>query len=172
MINGAAACNGDGAPRKMRLTGLSIMTSRPNQSAAARTGAGVFDESGLEQQLRDARASLREVSRSASPTEPKQSVAESAEGRIRVTLGTDGRVDAIEIHPTVLRAGTDYLATELRAAVNAALDGRDDDTGTAEPVPDLTALNATIERLQDEGIRQMREIRTSISDVMRKLHRS
>jgi DNA-binding protein YbaB len=132
----------------------------------------VFGESSLEQQLRDARASLREASRSASPAEPKESVAESAEGRIRVTLGTDGRVAAIEIHPTVLRAGTEYLATELRTAVNAALDGRDDGTRPDEPVPDLTALNATIERLQDEGIRQMREISTTISDVMRKLHRT
>jgi DNA-binding protein YbaB len=132
----------------------------------------VFDESGLEQQLRDARASLREVSRSASPTEPKPSVAESAEGRIRVTIGADGRVEVIEIHPTVLRSGTEYLATELRAAVNAALDGRDDGMPTAETLPDLAAINATIERLQDEGIRQMREIRTTIGDVMRKLHRS
>lgn len=142
------------------------------ESAAARNGGEVFSESSLEHQLRDARASLREARRTAVPTQPLESVAEAAEGRIKVTLGTDGRVSAIEINPTVLRAGTDYLATELRAAVNAALDGREDGTQTDEPVPDLASLNATIERLQDDGLRQMREIGATIGDVMRRLHRS
>ncbi|MEV4754456.1 YbaB/EbfC family nucleoid-associated protein [Micromonospora sp. NPDC049559] len=130
----------------------------------------MFDEVGLERQLSEARASLRQVAEASRAPEPREIVAEAADGRIVVTLGTDGRVNAIEINPMVLREGVQYLAEELQSAVNAALDERGADARTDEPVADLAALNATIERLQDEGLRQMRQITAGVSDVMRKLH--
>ncbi|MEV4493650.1 YbaB/EbfC family nucleoid-associated protein [Micromonospora coxensis] len=128
----------------------------------------MLDDSALEQQLAQARAALREASRSAAPRERVESVAEAADGRIRVTLGTDGRVSAIEIDPRVLRDGSEHLADELRRAVNAALDGQDPGVG-AEPMPDLAAMTATVERIQDQGLRQMREMSLAISEAMRKL---
>ncbi|MEU7930193.1 YbaB/EbfC family nucleoid-associated protein [Micromonospora echinofusca] len=132
----------------------------------------MLGESALEQQLAQARAALREVGGAAAPRERTESVAEAAEGRIRVTLGTDGRVSAVDIDPRVLREGSEYLAAELRQAVNAALDGQDDGGATTEPMPDLAAMTATIERLQDQGLRQMREISQAVSETMRKLHGS
>ncbi|MEH1099934.1 YbaB/EbfC family nucleoid-associated protein [Micromonospora sp. CPCC 205561] len=132
----------------------------------------MLGESALEQQLAQARAALREVGGTAAPRERIESVAEAADGRIRVTLGTDGRVSAVDLDPRVLREGSEYLAAELRQAVNAALDGQDDGTGAAEPMPDLAAMTATIERLQDQGLRQMREISQAVSETMRKLHGS
>ncbi|MFG1775209.1 YbaB/EbfC family nucleoid-associated protein [Micromonospora sp. NPDC049051] len=132
----------------------------------------MLGESALEEQLAQARAALREVSRSAAPQERVETAAEAADGRVRVTLGTDGRVSAVDIDPRVLREGSEYLADELRRAVNAALDGQDDDATTAEPMPDLAALTATVERLQNQGLRQMREISQTVSETMRKLHRS
>jgi hypothetical protein len=95
-------------------------------------------------------------------------VGEAADGRIRVTLGTDGRLSAIEIDPRVLREGSEHLAEELRRAVNAALDGQDPGVG-AEPMPDLVAMTANLERIQDQGLRQMREMSLAISETMRKL---
>lgn len=68
----------------------------------------------------------------------------------------------------MLREGAEHLAEELRRAVNAALDGRDD-PAAAEPMPDLAAMTATVERLQDQGLRQMREISQAISETMRKI---
>ncbi|MFK3981673.1 YbaB/EbfC family nucleoid-associated protein [Micromonospora sp. NPDC050397] len=135
----------------------------------------MLGESALERQLTDARALLREASRTAAeggPEEPREYVAEAAEGRIRVTVDADGRVGAVEIDPRVLREGAEYLAAEFRTAVNAALDGRGDDYRTDEPVPDLDAVNSAVERLQDQSIRQMREMSATISEVMRKIHRS
>ena len=132
----------------------------------------MLGESALEQQLAQARAALREVSGTAAPRERAESVAEAADGRIRVTLGTDGRVSALDIDPRVLREGSEYLTAELRQAVNAALDGQDDGAAATEPMPDLAAMTATIERLQDQGLRQMREISQAVSETMRKLHGS
>lgn len=132
----------------------------------------MLGESALEQQLAQTRAALREVSGTAAPRERAESVAEAADGRIRVTLGTDGRVSAIDIDPRVLREGSEYLAAELRQAVNAALDGQDDGAAATESMPDLAAVTATVERLEDQGLRQMREISQAVSETMRKLHRS
>ncbi|MEH0824335.1 MULTISPECIES: YbaB/EbfC family nucleoid-associated protein [unclassified Micromonospora] len=128
----------------------------------------MLGESALEEQLAQARAALREVSRGVTPRERVESVGEAADGRIRVILGTDGRVSAVDLDPRVLREGAEHLAEELRRAVNAALDGQDD-PAASEPMPDLTAMTATVERLQDQGLRQMREISQAISDTMRKL---
>ncbi|MGK5443099.1 YbaB/EbfC family nucleoid-associated protein [Micromonospora sp. URMC 105] len=129
----------------------------------------MLGESALEQQLAEARAALREVSRSVVPPERVESVAEAADGRIRVTVGVDGRLSAVDLDPRVLREGSDYLADELRRAVNAALDGQAEVVAGTEPMPDLAAMTATVERLQDQGLRQMREISTAISETMRKL---
>ncbi|PZF94777.1 YbaB/EbfC family nucleoid-associated protein [Micromonospora deserti] len=129
----------------------------------------MLGENALEQQLAQARAALRDVSRTVTPRDRVESVAEAADGRIRVTIGTDGRVSDVDIDPRVLREGSEYLATELRHAVNGALDGQDD--GAAEPMPDLAAMTATVERLQDESLRQMREISRAVSETMRKLQR-
>ncbi|MEU5788012.1 YbaB/EbfC family nucleoid-associated protein [Micromonospora purpureochromogenes] len=128
----------------------------------------MLGESALEEQLAQARAALREVSRTVTPRERVESVGEAADGRIRVTLGTDGRVSAVDLDPRVLREGAEHLAEELRRAVNAALDGQDD-PAAAEPMPDLAAMTATVERLQDQGLRQMREISQAISETMRKI---
>ncbi|RKR89642.1 YbaB/EbfC DNA-binding family protein [Micromonospora pisi] len=135
----------------------------------------MLGEGGFERQLVDVRALLRETISRASEEgrdEPGEYVAEAADGRIRVTVGTDGRVGAVEIDPRVLREGAEYLADEFRTAVNAALDGRGEQNRTDEPVPDLDALNSAVERLQDQSIRQMREMTATIGEVMRKLHKS
>lgn len=129
----------------------------------------MLGEGALEEQLAQARAALREVSQGVTPPERTESVAEAADGRIRVTVGPDGRVSAIQINPRVLNEGSAYLAAELRQAVNAALDGQNDQVHTTEPMPDLAAITATVERLQDQSLRQMREMTQAISETMRKL---
>lgn len=132
----------------------------------------MLGEDALEQQLAEARAALREVSRGITPPERTESAAEAADGRVRVTIGTDGRVGDIVIDPRVLREGSEYLAAELRRAVNDALDGQEAAVEVTEPMPDLAAIASTVERLQDESIRQMRAMTQAISETMRKLHRS
>ncbi|TDB75929.1 YbaB/EbfC family nucleoid-associated protein [Micromonospora sp. KC723] len=131
----------------------------------------MLGEDALEQQLAQARVALREAQRTVAAPERVESVAEAADGRIRVSLGPDGRCSAVELDPRVLREGSEYLAEELRRAVNAALDGQSEAVTGTEPMPDLAAMTVTLERLQDQGLRQMREISATISDTMRKLQR-
>ncbi|MEV4496651.1 YbaB/EbfC family nucleoid-associated protein [Micromonospora arborensis] len=130
----------------------------------------MLDENALEEQLAQARAALRDVSRTVAPRERVESVGEAADGRVRVTIGSDGRVSAVDLDPRVLREGSEQLAEEFRRAVNAALDGQDEAVTATEPMPDLAAMTATVERLQDQGLRQMREITLAVSETMRKLH--
>ncbi|MEV1331278.1 YbaB/EbfC family nucleoid-associated protein [Micromonospora costi] len=132
----------------------------------------MLGEDALEQQLAQARAALRDVGKGFTPPERTESVAEAADGRIRVTLGTDGRVSGIEIDPRVLREGSEYLADELRRAFNDALDGQTPGVDVTEPMPDLAAITSTVERLQDESLRQMRAMTQAISETMRKLQKS
>jgi DNA-binding protein YbaB len=129
----------------------------------------VYDESGLEQQLRTARSSLRELQESAQhPTPPEPVTVERADGLIRVTVGADGRLTGIDVHPTALRAGIEFVAGEIVSAVNAALDAQAPAV-PAGAVPDFTTLFATVERAQDEGLRQMRAMTTSINEAMRRI---
>ncbi|MFG1841181.1 YbaB/EbfC family nucleoid-associated protein [Micromonospora sp. NPDC049175] len=130
----------------------------------------MLGEKALEEQLAQARAALRDVSRTVAPPAPVESVGEAADGRIRVTVGSDRRVSVVDLDPRVLREGSEQLAEELRRAVNAALDGQDEAAAGTEPMPDLAAMAATVERLQDEGLRQMREITLAVGETMRKLH--
>ncbi|MEU8182511.1 YbaB/EbfC family nucleoid-associated protein [Micromonospora sp. NPDC049044] len=130
----------------------------------------MLGEKALEEQLAQARAALREVSSTVAPRERVESVGEAADGRIRVTVDSAGRVSAVNLDPRVLREGSEQLAEEFRRAVNAALDGQEEATAGTEPMPDLAAMTATVERLQDQGLRQMREITLAVSETMRKLH--
>ncbi|MGC4744082.1 YbaB/EbfC family nucleoid-associated protein [Micromonospora sp. DT201] len=130
----------------------------------------MLGEKALEDQLAQARAALRDVSRTVAPPELIESVGEAADGRLRVTVGSDGRVSAVDLDPRLLREGSEQLAEEFRRAVNAALDGQAAAEAPTEPMPDLAAMTATVERLQDQGLRQMREISLAVSETMRKLH--
>lgn len=129
----------------------------------------MLGEGALEEQLAQARAALREVRQGVTAPERTESVADAADGRIRVTVGPDGRVSAIQINPRVLTEGSAYLAEELRQAANAALDRQNEQIRTTEPMPDLAAITATVERLQDQSLRQMREMTQAISETMRRL---
>ncbi|GLZ79534.1 hypothetical protein Afil01_43410 [Actinorhabdospora filicis] len=133
----------------------------------------MFGENAMEQQLMEARASLREARQNtaaAAGAERVGTLGEAADGLLRVAMDAEGRVESVYIDPTLMRGGSEYLAEQVRHAVNAALAGQaSEDAG--EPMPDLAAMEATIERLQDQSVRQMREISSAITDVMAKLRR-
>lgn len=130
----------------------------------------VFNEVQLEQQLQQARASLVQVRDAVRPEAPADVTAEAADGLVQVTLGGAGLVTELSIDPRALRLGSEELADQVRAAVNDVLEQRAASTATAEPMPDLDAMTAVVERLQDESLRQMREITQGVTDTMRRLH--
>ncbi|MCH7231098.1 YbaB/EbfC family nucleoid-associated protein [Glycomyces sp. L485] len=130
----------------------------------------VFGEDQIAQQLADARATLQNAIASPEDSQVEPVTAEAADGRLRVTVGTEGRIERFELDPRVLKEGSEYVAEQLKLAVNEALDQRAEALGTDEPVPDLEAVNDSVAEIQDRSLRQFQAMSASISEVMGKLH--
>lgn len=122
-------------------------------------------------QLAQARAALAEAT--ASPEEGRvvPVTAEAAQGRISLTLGTDGRVESIVVDPKAVKEGTDYIAEHVLAALNDALDQRAAMLAAEDRVPDLASVNESLTAVQDAGVRQLQAMSASIAEVLGRLNR-
>jgi DNA-binding protein YbaB len=130
----------------------------------------MFGENAIAQQLAEARSKLDDVRQHQQDHQVPPVTAEAADGRIKVSLGADGRVERIEFTEVrVLKEGTEFLEEALREAVNAALDARAEHFAADAAAPDLEAIGDAVAKIQDQGLRQMREMSAQISTVMKKL---
>ena len=125
----------------------------------------MFKEDQIAQQLSQAREI---VSQGPAPAgaQSEPILIEAADGRIKVTLGTDGRFEQIKMTLSALRDGPDALVEQLVLAVNDALDRRSEQTAAAGPVPDLDAMNEQAARIQDASLQQFTQMRGAIDDLM------
>jgi hypothetical protein len=130
----------------------------------------MFGEDAIAQQLADARATLSSAIKSPEANQVEPVVVEGVDGLLRLTLGTEGRVDKFEFDPRVMRIGSEVLFDEIKRMVNAALDERAQAMSTEEPLPDLDAINESVAEIQDRSLRQFQAMSASISEVMAKLH--
>ncbi|GAA2140129.1 hypothetical protein [Glycomyces algeriensis] len=130
----------------------------------------MFGEDAIAQQLADARATLSTAIKSPEAGQVAPVVVEGVEGLLRLTLGTEGRVDKFEFDPRIMRIGSEVLFGEIKRMVNAALDERAEAIGTDEPLPDLEAINESVAEIQDRSLRQFQAMRASIDEVMSKIH--
>jgi DNA-binding protein YbaB len=130
----------------------------------------MFGEDAIAQQLAEARSQLDVVRQTQQDHQVPPVTAEAADGRIKLTLGANGRVDRIEFTEVrVLKEGTEYLEEELRKLVNTALDARAESLSADLAAPDLEAIGDAVAKIQDQGLAQMRAMSTQISAVMKKL---
>ena len=130
----------------------------------------MFGEDAIAQQLAEARSQLDVVRQTQQDHQVPPVTAEAADGRIKITLGADGRVERFEfLEVRVLKEGTEFLEEELRNVVNAALDARAETLNADMAAPDLEAIGEAVAKIQDEGLAQMRAMTTQISAVMKKL---
>jgi DNA-binding protein YbaB len=130
----------------------------------------MFGEDAIAQQLAEARSKLDVVRQTQQDHQVPPVTAEAADGRIKITLGTNGRVERFEFTEVrVLKEGTEFLEDELRNVVNAALDARAESLGHDTAAPDLEAIGEAVAKIQDQGLAQMRAMSTQISAVMKKL---
>lgn len=130
----------------------------------------MFGEDAIAQQLAEARTQLDVVRQTQQDHQVPPVTAEAADGRIKITLGANGRVERFEFTEVrVLKEGTEYLEEELRNAVNTALDARAESLATDTAAPDLEAIGEAVAKIQDQGLAQMRAMSTQISAVMKKL---
>jgi len=95
---------------------------------------------------------------------------EAADGRIKVTLGTDGRFERIKMTLSALRDGPEALVEQLTLAVNDALDQRSATTAAPDPVPDPVEMNERVARIQDASIRQFKEMDATVGGLLARLH--
>ncbi|WP_156926183.1 YbaB/EbfC family nucleoid-associated protein [Glycomyces arizonensis] len=127
-------------------------------------------QSGIEQELADARAALARTTAAPEADQVQPVTAASAEGLISVTLGTDGRVERITVEPKAFKEGSDFIAEHVRLAANAALDQRATVVGTDEPVPDLDAIDKSMAEIQEGSLARLQAMSASITQVMSKLN--
>ncbi|WP_026925380.1 hypothetical protein [Glycomyces arizonensis] len=131
----------------------------------------MFGEDQIAEQLAATREVLARAPASArAQTEPIAT--EAADGRIKITLGTDGRFERIKMSLSALKDGPEALVEQLKLGLNDALDQRAAMTDTGEPVPDMEAVNEKLADLQDASLRQFQDMRSSISGLMRGLNGS
>lgn len=130
----------------------------------------VYDESAFEQQLRTTRAALRQLQDStpAAPA-PEPVTVERMDGQVRVTVDSTGRLTTLDVRPAALREGVESVSAAILDAVNACLDAQSAGQPAAEAAPDLGSLLSTVERLQDDGLRQMRQFTDGIGEALRRV---
>jgi DNA-binding protein YbaB len=128
----------------------------------------MFGEDQIAQQLSQVRET---VSQGPGPAgaQSEPILTEAADGRIKVTLGTDGRFERIKMTLSALKDGPDALVEELKNAVNEALDQRSAATTYTGPVPDPAAMHERMSRMQDASIQQFAQINASVRDLMARL---
>ncbi|WP_344480866.1 YbaB/EbfC family nucleoid-associated protein [Glycomyces endophyticus] len=130
----------------------------------------MFGEEAIAQQLAEARTALDEVRQTQRDQLVQPVTAEEADGRIQVTLGPNGRVEKFRFtEERVLKEGTEFLEAAIAKVVNAALDARAEALSADVPTPDLEAIGAAVAQIQEQGVRQMRDMTAHISQVMAKL---
>jgi hypothetical protein len=128
----------------------------------------LFSEDKIAEQLAAARAELSAAAQTqVGPPEPV--TVENEKGRIRITVGPDGRLSELMVSARAIRDGSDDLGPELMRLVNEALDKHREHTVTDEPVPDLNAINERFAEMQDRSLRNFAAMSQQISETMAKL---
>ena len=129
----------------------------------------------FERTLAQAREKLESMRRGTSPAENEQvaGVGEAAEGRVRVTAATGGRLTKVEIDPRAMRLSPQELGAHLTAAGNGALKdlrGRlAEAAGEAGDPVDAGSLSDQVGEIQTEGMRRLGEFNEAINGVLGKV---
>lgn len=129
----------------------------------------MFNEDKIAEQLAAARAELSDAARAQAVAPPEPVTVENEKGRIRITVGTDGRLQELMVSARAIRDGSDDLGPELMRLINEALDKHREHTVTDEPVPDLNAINERFAEMQDRSLRNFAAMSQQISETMAKL---
>jgi hypothetical protein len=129
----------------------------------------LFGEDKIAEQLAAARAELSAAAQVQAAAPPEPVTVENEKGRIRITVGTDGRLSELMVSARAIRDGSDDLGPELMRLINEALDRHREHTVTDEPVPDLNAINERFAEMQDRSLRNFAAMSQQISETMAKL---
>ncbi|WP_127500387.1 YbaB/EbfC family nucleoid-associated protein [Actinoplanes solisilvae] len=130
-----------------------------------------IDPSGLGGTLSDVVAALGRVHRPSGDQESPIGTGEAADGRIRVRAALPGRIENLEIEPSVLRLSGEELAREIESAVNAALADLQRRAVAAAGPADLGALTEQLKDVQFNAERQFAKLTASLVEAQEQLTR-
>jgi DNA-binding protein YbaB len=102
---------------------------------------------------------------------PPIGTGEAADGRVRVRAVLPGRIESLELEPSLLRLSVEELAREIESAVNTALaDLQGRAVATAGPA-DLGALTGQLKDIQFDAERQFAKLTASLVEAQEQLTR-
>ncbi|MEU6250130.1 hypothetical protein [Glycomyces sp. NPDC047010] len=129
----------------------------------------MFGEDQIAQQLSATRDTLAEAP-AAAGGQAGPILTEGADGRIKVTLGADGRFERIKMSLSALKDGPEALLDQLAFALNTALDLRSEQTAVPVPAAGMADVNERVARMQDASLRQFKDMDESVRQLMRQIH--
>ena len=103
--------------------------------------------------------------------EPPIGTGESADGRVRVRAALPGRIENLELEPSVLRLSAEELAREIESAVNTALADLQSRAVAAAGPADLGALTDQLKDIQFNAERQFAKLTASLVEAQEQLTR-
>jgi hypothetical protein len=135
---------------------------------------GPIDPSGLDGTLADVVAALGRTQAPSGDLGEEESPmgrGEAADGRVRVRAVLPGRIENLELEPSVLRLRGEELAREIEAAVNTALADLQSRAVTAAGASDLGALTDQLKDIQFNAEHQFARLTTSLVEAQEQLTR-
>ncbi|MEV4350461.1 YbaB/EbfC family DNA-binding protein [Actinoplanes sp. NPDC049596] len=135
---------------------------------------GPIDSSGLGGTLADVVAALgraQAASGDQDKREPPVGTGEAADGRIRVRAVLPGRIENLELSPSLPRLSAEDLAREIESAVNAALADLQSRAMAAAGPSDLGALTEQLKGIQFDAERQFAKLTASLGEAQEQLTR-
>jgi len=155
---------------------MSVLALCPGAVAVTGKGVGVSDFSGMLEEIDRLLGSVHreaEAAREREPDSQRDAEASGLDGKIRVTMGTDGRVRALHLADDVMSMRAEELAGALVLLINAAW-GRtraDDPAAGAAAAVDMAALASRVGQLREESLQSMGRITTALTDALAKIDR-
>lgn len=133
-----------------------------------------MEPSGLSGTLADVLAALtRAQAPSGHPDvqDPPVGTGEAADGRVRARAALPGRIEKLELEPSLLRLSGRELAQEIELAVNAALADLQAQVAAAAGPADLSALTDQLKDIQFNAERQFVKLTASLVEAQEQLTR-
>ena len=135
---------------------------------------GPIDPSGLGGTLADVVAALGRAQAPAGDRDEQESpmgTGEAADGRVRVRAVLPGRIENLELEPSLLRLSGEELAREIESAVNAALADLQGRAVSTAGTANLSALTDQLKDIQFNAERQFAKLTASLVEAQEQLTR-
>ncbi|MFC7280068.1 YbaB/EbfC family nucleoid-associated protein [Paractinoplanes rhizophilus] len=133
-----------------------------------------IDPSGVRGSLADVLAALGRAETPAGDQdeqEPPIGTGEAVDGRVRVRAVLPGRIESLELDPSVLRLNGEELAREIESAVNAALADLQGRAVATAGTASLGALTDQLKEIQLNAERQFAKLTASLVEAQEQLAR-